>query len=102
MGPWYSVLLNNMTHFFGHTHAKRNRRESTFAEREVHVDNTSSLGGQTVLTGKRAPAGGARCQPEHREIQELAYSYWEMRGNKDGSPWEDWFRAERDLSKPGR
>lgn len=91
-----------MTHFFGHTHAKRNRRESSFAEGEVHIDRSSSAEGQSTLTGERATSGEPRRQPEHREIAELAYSYWEMRGNMDGSPWEDWFRAERELSKPGR
>lgn len=35
--------------------------------------------------------------PTHEEIAELAYSYWEARGGHGGSPWEDWFRAEREL-----
>jgi hypothetical protein len=91
-----------MTHFFGNTHAKRNRRESSYAEGEVHIDRTTSPEVQPVLTGERSIAGEARRQPGHREIAELAYSYWEMRGNMDGSPWDDWFRAERELTKPGR
>jgi hypothetical protein len=35
--------------------------------------------------------------PTQDEIAELAYSYWEARGGQDGSPWDDWFRAEREL-----
>jgi hypothetical protein len=35
--------------------------------------------------------------PLQDEIAELAYSYWEARGFQGGSPWEDWFRAEREL-----
>jgi len=35
--------------------------------------------------------------PSHDEIARLAYSYWEQRGREGGSPWEDWFRAEREL-----
>lgn len=35
--------------------------------------------------------------PTYEEIAALAYSYWEARGGRDGSPWEDWFRAEREL-----
>ncbi|HEY1341192.1 MAG TPA: DUF2934 domain-containing protein [Bryobacteraceae bacterium] len=35
--------------------------------------------------------------PTHGEISELAYSYWEARGRNGGSPWDDWFRAEREL-----
>jgi hypothetical protein len=27
----------------------------------------------------------------------LAYAYWEARGRPEGSPCEDWFRAEREL-----
>ena len=35
--------------------------------------------------------------PTQDEIAELAYSYWEARGFQGGSPWDDWFRAEREL-----
>jgi len=34
---------------------------------------------------------------EHDEIARLAYSYWKARGCPDGSPEEDWLRAESDL-----
>jgi hypothetical protein len=37
-------------------------------------------------------------RPTHEEIARLAYSYWEARGRRDGSPLEDWFRAERVLT----
>ena len=37
--------------------------------------------------------------PTQEEIAELAYSYWEARGGMGGSPWEDWFRAERELKE---
>src|SRR5579875_3345664 len=33
----------------------------------------------------------------HREIESLAYRYWEERGRPFGSPEVDWFRAETDL-----
>jgi len=35
--------------------------------------------------------------PTHDQVAQLAYSYWEARGGQGGSPWEDWFRAEREL-----
>lgn len=35
--------------------------------------------------------------PAEAEIARLAYSYWEARGGRGGSPWEDWFRAEQEL-----
>jgi hypothetical protein len=31
----------------------------------------------------------------------LAYSYWEARGYQGGSPEEDWYRAEREVSSQG-
>jgi hypothetical protein len=31
------------------------------------------------------------------EIALLAYSYWEERGRPEGSPEEDWYRAEAEL-----
>jgi len=34
---------------------------------------------------------------EHERISGLAYFYWEQRGCPDGSPDEDWFRAEREI-----
>jgi hypothetical protein len=37
--------------------------------------------------------------PTRQDIAELAYSYWEARGYQGGSPWEDWFRAERELKE---
>jgi len=35
----------------------------------------------------------------HEEIASLAFSYWEARGNRGGSPWDDWFRAEQELKR---
>lgn len=35
---------------------------------------------------------------DYAEVRQLAYSYWQARGCPDGSPKEDWFRAERELS----
>ncbi len=37
--------------------------------------------------------------PTQSEVAELAYSYWEARGGRGGSPWEDWFRAEEELKR---
>jgi hypothetical protein len=37
-------------------------------------------------------------EPTHEEIAELAYQYWEERGEDEGSAEEDWLKAERDLN----
>ena len=43
------------------------------------------------------PVEPARSAPTHKEIAELAYSYWEARGRRHGSALDDWLRAEREL-----
>jgi hypothetical protein len=37
--------------------------------------------------------------PSHEHIARVAFSCWQARGCPDGSPEEDWFRAEAELSK---
>jgi hypothetical protein len=37
----------------------------------------------------------------HQEIEELAYQLWQERGCPEGSPDEDWFRAEEELRAAG-
>jgi hypothetical protein len=34
----------------------------------------------------------------HEKIARLAYSYWESRTGQGGSPEEDWFQAEREIT----
>ena len=36
------------------------------------------------------------------EIAQLAYSLWQSRGCPEGSPDEDWFRAEAELRSEGQ
>ena len=74
-----------MPHFCGHTHTRRDRRDS------------SDMNGNGHLERDRAPIMGH--VPTREEIEVLAYSYWEARGRQGGSPWEDWFRAERELQE---
>jgi DUF2934 family protein len=38
--------------------------------------------------------------PEREQIALLAYSYWQARGYSDGSPEQDWLRAEAELGNP--
>jgi len=61
------------------------------------------MAGARVLADQAPAPASKRVIPEivvptHDQIAELAYSYWEARGGVDGSPWEDWFRAERELT----
>jgi Protein of unknown function (DUF2934) len=38
-------------------------------------------------------------EPENQhEIAALAYKFWQARGCPDGTPEEDWFRAEKEIA----
>jgi Protein of unknown function (DUF2934) len=45
---------------------------------------------------KSSPAESPRVT--HQQIAELAHSFWSSRGHSYGSPEDDWFRAERELT----
>lgn len=36
-------------------------------------------------------------RPSHQQIEELAKKYWAERGCPEGSPEQDWLRAEKEL-----
>ena len=60
----------------------------------------SSAATQRAKTRATAPASNVATSPlEHKRIARLAYAYWEARGRPDGSPEEDWFRAEAELRR---
>jgi hypothetical protein len=44
-----------------------------------------------------APTTASGSAPEHEQIARLAFSYWQARGCPEGSPEEDWLRAEAEL-----
>jgi Protein of unknown function (DUF2934) len=43
---------------------------------------------------EESPVAATVPGPIREKIAKLAYSYWEARGRKGGSPEEDWLRAE--------
>jgi hypothetical protein len=43
------------------------------------------------------PEATTQVQPNKEEIARLAYQYWLDRGSPDGTPDEDWFRAEEEV-----
>ena len=54
---------------------------------------------RTCLAAAEPDPGNREWRPPmHEEIARLAYSYWDARGYRGGSPLEDWFRAERVLT----
>lgn len=38
---------------------------------------------------------------DRKEIERLAYVFWQERGRPVGSPEVDWFRAEKEMREPG-
>jgi hypothetical protein len=87
-----------MPHFFGHTHTKRDRRDSSLADRGGFPVPYNVLGSDLETTPDVLTAHNPPCAPSQKAIAELAYSYWEARGCQGGSDREDWLRAERELS----
>jgi sugar/nucleoside kinase (ribokinase family) len=58
----------------------------------------ASAGTATAMAAERAPLSPlAGSGVGHDKIARLAYQYWQERGCPDGSPEEDWLRAEREL-----
>jgi hypothetical protein len=63
------------------------------------MDSTKLLDDEPgIASAKALAASDELSAPTHTDIAELAYSYWESRGQRGGSPWEDWFRAEAELT----
>jgi len=63
------------------------------------IANGSDHGAPAPPVTGPARAAGEINAPTRGEIAALAYTYWEARGRPAGSPCEDWFRAERELTR---
>jgi hypothetical protein len=50
---------------------------------------------ETIETIETIPSAAAT--PDREVIARLAYSYWQERGCSEGSPEDDWLRAEQEL-----
>jgi hypothetical protein len=50
-----------------------------------------------TLAKAETSAGTGAVEPAREAIAELAYVYWQARGDSHGSADEDWLRAEREL-----
>ena len=65
---------------------------SNFSPESAQIPDATGLRNQL----ENVNAGGVSLK---ERISLLAYSYWEKRGRQGGSPEEDWYRAEQELSK---
>jgi len=60
------------------------------------IEPVADAGSATDGIAETAAVGSA---PDPEQIARLAYSYWQARGCREGSPDEDWLRAEAELRK---
>lgn len=52
-------------------------------------------------TNSEVSANSTTIRPNYEDVAVLAYSLWEGRGRPQGTPEEDWFKAEEILSANG-
>ncbi len=91
-----------MPHFCGHTHARHGHYDSSVPGGGRQPDSIPARDGGPGSGTAKATVGTEVSAPTHRQIAELAYSYWEARGGQGGSALEDWLRAERELKRRRR
>ncbi len=90
--------------------------ESRIRQEEEMIKKKANKGKTTVPSDPAEPVlhksgqsfsfetpGGGNGNPDpivskRERIALLAYSYWVQRGRQGGSPEEDWFRAEREIT----
>ena len=59
--------------------------------------HTNGVTAQTAPPGR--PTVNGNHDLLHESIARLAYAYWQARAGQDGSPEEDWLRAEREIRR---
>ena len=62
---------------------------------EFNHENTNATSAEAETALARVLPNFPGSQEVREEIAALAYHYWQEREAKDGSPDEDWFRAEK-------
>jgi len=66
------------------------------------VDNHSKPTTASVSGITTNPSVEIAAPTNQQQIAALAYEFWKNRGCPEGTPEEDWFRAERDLAESKR
>jgi Protein of unknown function (DUF2934) len=68
----------------------------TYMAKQQHTTNPSGVKAARAIDPRAKSTTSA---PKHEEVARLAYSYWQDRRRAEGSPEEDWLRAEAELGK---
>ena len=64
---------------------------------EAAVTEATGISRSEAPPEERAKSLQGRSVPRE-QIAQLAYSFWEARGGAEGSAFDDWLRAERELN----
>jgi hypothetical protein len=77
------------------------RTRATAKPAAMLTQTASEEGVATSVVSAVSEAARTEYLPSHEEIAALAYTYWEERRYADGSPDQDWLRAETKLRQRG-
>jgi len=75
--------------------APARRKVATRTRAQRTTESVDALA--TPAAEPESAAVAAVYEPSREEIAALAYSFWEARGCQEGSPEQDWLRAEEEL-----
>jgi hypothetical protein len=81
---------------------KETKHMSIIGNPEAALDATAAVGAGAATATPMESAEASHSVTGDEEIARLAYSYWVERGCPEGSPDEDWFRAEATLREQVR
>jgi len=78
------------------------KKATSTAKKSATAPKPAAKAAAKKAPAKKAPAKKAAAKPKappsHEEISTLAYHYWEQSGHYDGKHFENWLRAEKELS----
>jgi hypothetical protein len=81
---------------------KGTKRMSIIENPEAALSGTATMGAAAATAMSMESVESSHSVTDHEELARLAYSYWIERGCPEGSPDEDWFRAETTLREQAR
>lgn len=80
--------------------ATKKKKELAIADsRNDRIDSARSLTDATSRDNYLEGYAAINNVDEHGEVSQLAYEYYLQRGEKHGSPEDDWLRAEQEVRR---
>jgi len=72
------------------------------SEKQAQLETATAVGAAAAVLEPEPETETAKPPVNREEVTRLAYTYWQARGCPEGSPEEDWFRAEAELEGQAR